>query len=149
MPSFQTGFPITPQSGIDSANVGTGNWRPDRICNGNLPGGDRTVARWFDTSCFTNEFLIADNNNGIFRFGNSGRSILTGPGIQNFDFALLKDFHITESKKLQLRAEAFNALNHANFGADGVITHVNDSRFGQVTSASEPRDVQIALKFLF
>ena len=147
--SFQTGFPITPRSGTDFANVGTGSFRPDRICNGNLPGGDRTVARWFDTSCFTNEFLIADNNNGIFRFGNSGRSILTGPGIQNFDFSLLKDFHITESKKLQFRAEAFNALNHANFGADGVITTVNDSRFGRVTSASEPRDVQIALKFIF
>jgi hypothetical protein len=147
--SFQTGFPITPQSGIDSGNVGTGSWRPDRICNGNLPSDKRTVARWFDTSCFTNAFLIADNNNGIFRFGNSGRSVLTGPGIQNFDFALLKDFHITESKKLQFRAEAFNALNHANFSADGVITHVNDSRFGQVTSASEGRDVQFALKFLF
>jgi hypothetical protein len=147
--SFQTGFPITPQSGFDSANVGTGNFRPDRICNGNLPGGDRKIAHWFDTTCFTNASLIADNNNGIFRFGNSGRSILTGPGIQNFDFALLKDFHITESKKLQFRAEAFNALNHANFGADGVITTVNDSRFGRVTSASEPRDVQIALKFLF
>jgi hypothetical protein len=61
--------------------VGTGNWRPDRICNGNLPGGDRTVARWFDTNCFTNEFLIADNNNGIFRFGNSGRSVLTSYAI--------------------------------------------------------------------
>jgi hypothetical protein len=147
--SFQTGFPITPQSGIDSANVGTGNWRPDRVCNGNLPSGQRTVARWFDTSCFTNSMLIADNNNGIFRFGDSGRSVITGPGIQNFDFALLKDFHVTESKKLQFRLEAFNALNHANFGADGVITHVNDPRFGQVTSASEPRDVQVALKFLF
>jgi hypothetical protein len=147
--SFQTGFPITPQSGLDSANVGTGNWRPDRICNGNLPSDQRTIARWFDTSCFTNQSLIADNNNGIFLFGNSGRSILTGPGIQNFDFAMLKDFRITESTKLQFRAEAFNALNHANFGADGVITHVNDSRFGQVTSASEGRDVQFALKFLF
>ena len=147
--SFQTGFPITPQSGIDSGNVGTGNWRPDRVCNGNLPSGQRGVSRWFDTSCFTNAFLIADNNNGIFRFGNSGRSVMTGPGIQNFDFALLKDFRVTESKTLQFRLEAFNALNHANFGADGVITHVNDSRFGEVTSASEGRDVQIALKFLF
>jgi hypothetical protein len=147
--SFQTGFPITPQSGIDSANVGTGNWRPDRTCDGNLPSSQRTISQWFDTSCFTNQFLIADNNNGIFRFGNSGRSVITGPGIRNVDFALLKDFHITESMKVQFRAEAFNAMNHANFGADGVITHVNDSRFGQVTSASEPRDVQIALKFLF
>jgi hypothetical protein len=147
--SFQTGFPITPQSGIDSGNVGTGNWRPDRTCNGNLSGGDRKVTQWFDTNCFTNQFLIADNNNGIFRFGNSGRSVLTGPGIQNFDLAILKDFHITESMRLQFRAEAFNALNTPNFSADGVITHVNDSRFGQVTSASEPRDVQFALKLLF
>jgi len=52
---------------------------------------------------------------------------------------LLKDFTSPESKKLQFRAEAFNALNHANFGADGVVTTVNDSRFGRVTSASEPR----------
>lgn len=147
--SFQTGFPTTPLSGIDSGNVGTGSWRPDRICDGNLPSGDRKISHWFNTSCFTNQFLIADNNNGIFRFGNSGRSIITGPGIQNFDFALLKDFRITESKKIQFRAEAFNALNHANFGADGVVTNVSDSRFGQVTSASEPRDVQLALKFLF
>jgi hypothetical protein len=62
---------------------------------------------------------------------------------------LLKDFSITESKKLQFRAEAFNAFNHANFDADRVVTSVNDSRFGRVTRASEPRDVQIALKFLF
>jgi hypothetical protein len=147
--SFQTGFPITPQSGVDTGNVGTGNWRPDRICDGNLPSDQRHISNWFDTSCFTNASLIADNNNGIFRFGNSGRSVLTGPGIQNFDFVLLKDFHFTESTKLQFRAEAFNAFNHANFGADGVITHVNDSRFGLVTSASEGRDIQLALKFLF
>jgi len=147
--SFQTGFPITPQSGIDSGNVGTGNWRPDRVCNGNLAGSNRTVAKWFDTSCFTNSALIAGNASGIFRFGNSGRSVLTGPGIQNVDFALLKDFRVTESKKLQFRAEAFNAMNTPNFSADGVITHVNDSRFGEVTSASEPRDVQVALKFIF
>ena len=147
--ALQTGFPITPQSGIDSGNVGTGNWRPDRVCNGNLPGSERTVARWFNTDCFTNAFLIADNNNGIFRFGDSGRSVLTGPGIQNFDLAMLKDFRISESKRLQFRAEFFNAFNHANFGADGVITHVNDSRFGQVTSAADGRDVQFALKFLF
>jgi hypothetical protein len=147
--SFQTGFPLTPLSGFDYANVGTGTPRPDRLCNGNLSGDKRTLSHWFDTSCFTNQFLIADNNNGIFRFGNSGRSLITGPGIQNFDFALLKDFHITESKKLQFRAEAFNALNHTNFGSESVVMTIGDSRVGQVTGASEPRDVQFALKFLF
>jgi hypothetical protein len=62
---------------------------------------------------------------------------------------MLKDFRVTESTRLQFRAEAFNALNHTNFAADGVVTTVNDPRFGTVTSASEPRDVQLALKFIF
>ncbi len=150
--SLQTGFPITPQSGFDFANVGTGNWRPDRICNGALPAGQRTIQRWFDTSCFTDDLLQADYNKGIYRFGNSGRSVLDGPGFQDLDVGMIKDFHISESKTLQFRAEFFNALNHANFHADRVDTNVQDKatgRFGTVTGAYDPRDIQIALKFLF
>ena len=133
--SFQTGFPITPKSGSDFANVGTGTPRPDRICNGNLPSGDRKVARWFDTSCFTNEFLIADNNNGIFRFGNSGRSILTGPGIQNFDFSLLKDFHITTQ----------DAISGTTL-KDGTDYYFAVTSYAVNTSASENRVLESPLK---
>jgi len=74
--SFQTGS-RSPRSGSDFANVGTELLAPIDL-QWQHAGGDRAVARWFDTNCFTNEFLIADNNNGVFRFGNSGRSILTG-----------------------------------------------------------------------
>jgi len=150
--TLQSGFPITPSAGLDSANVGTGSFRPDRLCTGQLPvtgSNRRSVARWFDTSCFTDALLVADNANGIFRFGNSGRSLLEGPGIHNWDTALLKNFHVTESKTLQFRAEFFNAFNHANFGADSVVTNVRNPQYGQVTSAAEGRDIQFALKFLF
>jgi hypothetical protein len=145
--SFQTGFPITPQSGFDFGNVGTGNWRPDRICDGSLYPGRRTVEQWFNTSCYTNGLLQADNARKVYRFGNSGRSLMDGPGLSNSDLALLKDFHVSEQFKVQFRAEFFNAFNQAYFN-DPVST-VSDPNFGKIFSAHEPRDVQFGLKFLW
>ncbi len=145
--SFQTGFPFSTLSGFDYANVTQGNQRPDRTCNGNLAAGDRTVERWFDTSCFTTEFLAADLAAGHPRFGNSGRNILDGPGIQNWDFAILRDFQIRERLKMQFRAEFFNAFNMARFGIPD--SNLTSSTYGQVTYAYEPRDIQFGLKFLW
>ena len=121
--SFQTGFPITTLSGFDYANVTQGNQRPDRICNGNLPAGDRTVLRWFDTGCFTSQNLAADLAAGFPRFGNSGRNIMDGPGIQNWDFGIIRNFQLMERLKMEFRAEFFNAFNMARFGLpDGNLT---------------------------
>lgn len=145
--SFQTGFPITPQSGFDFGNVGTGSWRPDRICNGGLDPSQRTVERWFNTTCFTNSLLQADNAKGIFRFGNSGRSLMDGPGLQTYDFALLKNFQVSERFKAQFRAEFFNAFNQAYFRDP--VSNVSDPNFGKIFSAAEPRDIQFGLKFLW
>jgi hypothetical protein len=147
--SWQTGFPISIQAGYDVANTGTGNWRPDRICNGALPVSQRTVADWFDTSCFTGALLAADQLKGIYRFGNSGRGILEGPRMANIDLGLLKDFQATERLRMQFRAEFFNAFNQAHFNPDGVITNMSAGNFGQVISAGEPRDIQFALKLSF
>jgi hypothetical protein len=147
--SWQTGFPITVQAGYDVANTGTGNWRPDRICNGALPVSQRTVSDWFDTSCFTGALLAADQLNGVYRFGNSGRGILEGPRMANIDLGLLKDFQATERLRMQFRAEFFNAFNQAHFNPDGVVTNMSAGNFGQVISAGEPRDIQFALKFNF
>jgi hypothetical protein len=80
--------------------------------------------------------------------GDSPRSICCGPGINDFDLALLKSTAISESKQLQFRAEFFNAFNHANFLVpDGNIT--DGPTFGEVLSARDPRLVQLALKFIF
>jgi len=144
---FQTGFPITPSTSFDVANVGTGAWRPDRICNGSIPASQRTVERWFDTSCFTDEFLLADFAAGQPRFGNSGRSILDGPGFQNWDFGVLKDFAFGERLKMQFRAEFFNAFNQAHFSDP--VHDITDPTVGQIFGAGEPRNIQFGLKFLW
>ena len=82
--------------------------------------------------------------------GNSPRRFFYGPGINNFDIAVLKSLALTESKSLQLRVEAFNAFNHAQFyGPSAVDGNINSSTFGQVLSAAPPRLVQLGAKFIF
>jgi len=145
--TFQSGFPITPSAGFDIANVGTGAFRPDRICNGALPTGERTPDHWIDTKCFTNDTLYALLAAGTPRFGNSGRSVIDGPGFQNWDFGLLKDFQLVERLKMQFRAEFFNAFNQAHF--QDPVKDVTDPNFGKIFGAAEPRDVQFGLKFIW
>jgi hypothetical protein len=96
----------------------------------------------------------------LFTFGNMGRNILRGPGINNWDISLMKDFHFTESKYLQFQSNFFNAFNHAQFfsptSGEGAVG--GSSEFGQVTTDSTPsnspyyrgpRIIQFALKFYF
>ena len=82
-----------------------------------------------------------------------------GPGLNNWDMALLKNTNFTETKVLQLRFEAFNIFNHAQFinpsgsineGLPLIVDGVNQGgNFGVVTSARSPRIMQIAAKFTF
>src|SRR5262249_13969917 len=95
----------------------------------------------FDTSCFTIPPVGA--------FGNAGRDVLNGPGLQNWDLGFEKFFPLTaERTRLDFRAELFNAFNHANFGqpnansGDGV-------NFGRVSSARTPRLIQFSAKLFF
>ena len=61
-----------------------------------------------------------------------------------------KTVHLTESKSFDIRIEAFNVFNHAQFyGPSSVDGEINDSNFGSVVSAAAPRLVQLALKFKF
>jgi hypothetical protein len=86
----------------------------------------------------------------IGQVGNVMRRFFSGPGIYNFDMALLKDTKITESMQLQFRAEAFNVFNHAQFGnPSGNFNNTGAGGFGYVTSARDPRIMQLALKLIF
>jgi hypothetical protein len=81
------------------------------------------------------------------QIGNANRQFFHGPGLNNWDMALLKNTNFTESKALQLRFEAFNTFNHTQFiNPSGQIT---SSLFGIVTSARDARVMQVAAKFLF
>jgi hypothetical protein len=79
--------------------------------------------------------------------GNSRRRFFHGPGLNNWDLTLAKVTKITESTNLELRFEAFNLFNHAQFNnPDGDI--ISD-QFGLITSARDPRILQLGARFTF
>jgi len=106
---FQSGRFFSPSfSGSDPSNTNTFGGRPDRICDGNLPPGERSIDRWFDASCF----VVPPAG----RFGNSAANVLEGPGLHLHNISLAKTFAFTERLKFTLTAAALDAFNHPNFG---------------------------------
>jgi hypothetical protein len=84
------------------------------------------------------------------QIGNAMRRFFVGPGLNNSNLALLKDTKISETKEVQFRAETFNVFNHAQFNnPSGNFNNTGQGGFGYVTSARDPRIMQVALKFLF
>ena len=149
--TFQTGSPFTVTQSFNGANTDVGQRRPDTIGNPNGLSHDRPrgeqVAKFFDTSAFM-ENRPADPTNGPFRFGNTGRHTVIGPGIHNWDFAIYKDFRIDESKRVQFRTEFFNIMNRPIFANPGVT--LGTPQFGRISATStDPRDIQFALKLYF
>jgi len=139
----QSGFPFTVRSS-DFSNTNSTNPRPDRTCSG---VGKKTISSWFDTSCFTITALQAAQGAGTPRFGNSGRNILDGPGLNNWDFNLMKNFGLSERFRLQFRFEMYNMWNYAQFGPPA--TRVGSSNISELTGAGQPRDIQFGLKLSF
>jgi hypothetical protein len=120
------------------ANTG-GGCRADIVGDPNLPPGERTPERWFDTSVFRAPAP------GLF--GNQGRNIVEGPGFFVWDFSTHKDIPWGRDRKVQLRLEVFNVTNRANFGKpDG---RLGAASFGAVASAFDARQAQIGVKLLF
>ena len=84
------------------------------------------------------------------QIGNAMRRFFVGPGLNNTNLALLKNTKLTENKELQFRAEAFNVFNHTQFNnPNGDFNNSGQGGFGYVTSARDPRIMQVALKLLF
>jgi hypothetical protein len=115
--------------------------KPSYSGNGSLfmNKNPRSGQAYFNPNYFTFEPLG--------QVGNAMRRYFSGPGIDNFDMALLKDTRITEGVQAQFRAEAFNVFNHAQFM--NPTGQIDSSSFGFVTSARPARIMQLALKFLF
>jgi len=146
---MQTGAPFTVTAPSDVARIGASSSRASVIGNPVLPRGDRTPARWFATEAFLNPALMTP---GVF--GNLGRNSLVGPGFQNWDISLLKNFHFTEHRSLQFRAESFNIFNHTNFTGVGTTLRLDAAGnptggFGAVNAAGPGRVISLGLKLLF
>ncbi len=143
--TLQTGAPFTVNLSTDTANNGqptaAPSQRPNLTCNPN--DGPKTPAEWFNTSCFA---LPA-----AFTYGNAGRDIVTGPGLDDFDATMQKEFPVRESMKLQFRLDIFDFLNHPNFNAPvgAGRTFSSSSSFGAITGAQDPRDMQFSLRLAF
>jgi hypothetical protein len=134
---WRSGRPFTPTISVDRANTGVGGQRPNRIGSGEVD--NPTVATWFDKSAFV---LPAQ-----FTYGNSGANILREDDYQTLDFSLFKQFRMG-TRRLQLRAEAFNLTNTPSFNAPN--SAIDTAAGGRVTStASTPRQLQFAVKFEF
>jgi hypothetical protein len=117
----------------------------------NIAGGisyPKTVNQWF-TGNFSNPACAT----GPDCYGNLGFDAITGPGRQNWDMSLLKNFAFTERFKMEFRAEAFNIWNHPQFEGNantgGLGNNFGSGNFGQITSAYDPRELQLALKLMF
>ena len=138
---LQTGNPFTVNVVGDRANIGTlATQRPNRVGNGTLPRGERSAARWFDTSAFVLQPLNT--------FGNSGRSILRQDGVTTLDLSFFKNNPFFENRvNLQFRAELFNITNAVNFARPGAA--VNGANFGVITAAGAAREIQLALRLVF
>ncbi len=143
--TFQSGRPFTVAllSEIDNSNTGRANLgfgandRPHLI--GEAALDDPTPERWFNTGAFVMP--------AFGTFGSSGRNILDGPGLQNVNASLLREFSVTEGTGIQFRAEAFNLFNRANFDLPDIF--YGSPTFGRITSANSPRRIQFGLKMLF
>jgi hypothetical protein len=148
---FSTGFPVTLfnnddtsllgtiPNGINNDGVDTPNYTPGSL---RLNRSPRNGEPAFNTALFS---LPA-----LGQIGTAARRFFYGPGIANFDMALAKKLCFGESRTLQLRVEAFNVWNHAQFdGPAAVNGNIGSSNFGQITSAAAPRLVQLAMKFSF
>jgi hypothetical protein len=135
----QTGLPFTPALATTTVNTGTGS-RPDRIGSGILPSNQRSISHWFDQTAFASP--------APFVYGNAGRDILFGPGRTNLDASLFKDFRPWERLMVQFRAEAFNIMNHPQFGQPNAT--IGNSAVGTITSiVGNPRQLQLALRLAF
>ena len=109
---LQSGQYFSPSfSDDDPSNTNTFGGLPDRVCNGNLPPGERRLDRWFDTSCFVPP--------PPGRFGNSGVNVLEGPGLHAHNVTLLKKFQLTERLRFDLMALVSEPFQSPEFPLSG------------------------------
>ncbi|MBS1802034.1 MAG: carboxypeptidase regulatory-like domain-containing protein [Acidobacteria bacterium] len=101
---------------------------------------------WFDTSAFTLPVpaWLGGANQG---FGSARKDAIVGPGRVNFTTSLYKSFAMTERAHFELRFESFNTFNH--FQPNGLNVSKGASQFGQITSAWDPRVMELGGKFIF
>jgi len=128
---------------------GTGSQRPIQLLGNTLCANP-------SASCWVNNAAFARPDPGTLSTMNRGN--VPGPNFWQLDFALTRNFSITERQRLQVRGEVFNLTNSfragipppsLQAGGAGVVTTFGSPNFGQITSALDPRILQLAMKYTF
>jgi outer membrane receptor protein involved in Fe transport len=152
--TFRSGLPATVCLDRDIAGTGTPGYecqRANLVGDPNLPGSQQNVNQWFNTAAFQVPALGT--------FGNAPRNDVRLPGINNWDFSLMKNFEIgwfggsaaADSATIQFRVDVFNAFNHTQFNSVNTTLPASGptTGFGVVTGARDPREIQVALKLIW
>ncbi|MBL8178272.1 MAG: hypothetical protein JNK48_26590, partial [Bryobacterales bacterium] len=156
--NFASGSYLSPSFSFTGDPTGTGKtaMRPDWIAplryldprqtqTFRLPNGATVSGNfWFDP---TVSFALPPAG----FYGNSAPNIIQGPGMNNWDVSLFKNFPITEGIRVQFRAEFFNFFNHTQFAgvAAGLPATNSATPFGQVSGVAPARITQLGLKLVF
>lgn len=145
--TFLSGFPLTPLVGSNRSGDGdTRNPdRPNYAVGFSGPIVTHNPAQWYNPAAFALPM--------VGTYGDAGRGILRGPGLADVDFSITKTTALTERTALQFRLEAFNIFNRVNFGAPNTTVFsgaTTSLQAGSITTlATNPRQIQFGLKFLF
>ena len=138
--SLQTGTPIAIGPSCATQLPGVSCYA-NRSRDGNLPSGQQTMDRYFDTTAFASPAQYSMGN------GSRTEPDLRNPGAISFDSVLSRWQPIREGMKLQFRAEMYDIMNHPNLGAPSAS--ITSSTFGQITSKSTSRTITLALRLTF
>jgi hypothetical protein len=138
--TLQSGMPVAVTQATNfNAFAGFGVQRPNLVGDPTLPSGERSPARWFDTRAFA----VAPQ----FALGSASRNPVRGPGYRNVDLSVMRRVPLRAGLGLELRAEVFNVLNTVNLGPPATVFGAAD--FGSITTALDPRVVQLAARIVF
>ena len=137
--TMQSGVPVAVTQSNSLGYAGFTTQRPNLVGDPTLPADSRTPARWFNTDAFA----LADQ----FTIGSASRNPVRGPAYKDVDVAVMRRIGFGGERALELRVEVFNLLNTTNFGPPA--TQYGPGSFGTITTALDPRVVQLAAKFWF
>lgn len=136
----QSGDPLSPAMSANTLNVEFYSQMPNRIASGSVPNPNQN--EWFNPAAFQVPAL--------YTFGNSGLSVIKGPGWWNADLRLEKNFHVTERLRLAFRWDWFNAFNVANLGNPNTTIDAPASVAGHIFDVHNTmRRTQLGLHLYF
>jgi hypothetical protein len=144
--TFEGGFPFSMGCTNSSFQNTDGPCRPD--ATGITPIlSNPTPSRWYDPAAFVNRQSFTANV-GPYRYGNSGRNNMVGPGLSVINASMFKSFNVSERVHVDFRGELFNLANHPILGQPGAT--VGNASEGIITSTRVPsRQIQLGLKLRF